>query len=200
MESPRLNDLICDILQDAAKRYPLDLSRVYLTGHSHNGHFVQEFARRHPDVVACIAPLGNSPGLPNPAVSHEAVVVDDARAAQMETMDLPTCIVCGCCEVGGMVTIYQTAHAFQAGNQCGGLRGLGPRARLPCGGAGCRRSAALIRLRRRFWPRPTAQTRPSAPLGIPTDRAQTVWLDGFEALHRRPPECGWPVSFSCRGH
>ncbi|MGM9594227.1 MAG: hypothetical protein ACI3U8_07720 [Candidatus Onthomonas sp.] len=179
MESPRLNDLICDILQDAARQYPIDLSRVYMTGHSHNGHFTQEFARRHPKVVACIAPLGNSPGLPTPAVSHEAVAVDDARAAIMETMDMPTCIICGCGEVGGMVPICQTAHAFEAGINVEGYA------------ASAEGKMAMWRRRLKAERCPdqtveeilaTANSSNKAvrALGIPTDRAETVYIDGFE--------------------
>lgn len=179
MESPRLNDLICDILQDAAKRYPLDLSRVYLTGHSHNGHFVQEFARRHPDIVACIAPLGNSPGLPTPAVSHEAVVVDDARAAQMETMDMPTCIVCGCCEVGGMVPIYQTAHTFQAGINVEGYA-VSAEGKIAMWRRRLRAERCPDQTTEEILATAYSPNKAIRALGIPTDRAQTVWLDGFE--------------------
>lgn len=179
MESPRLNDWIVDILEDAAKVYPIDLDRVYMTGHSHNGHFTQEFARRHPNVVAAIAPLGNSPGLPMPAVSHEAVAVDDERAALMETMDMPTCILCGCCEVGGLVPVNQTAHAFEAGINVEGY-------------------AASAEGKIAMWQRRLKAERCSIPsveeiraaadspnkatrmLGFPSERAETIYIDGFE--------------------
>jgi hypothetical protein len=115
MESPERNDWLRDIVAEAAGMYPIDLSRVYLTGHSHNGHFTQELARRFPGMIACICPLGNSPGLQAPSVSHEAVVVDDERALRMETIDMPTCIICGCKEVGGLVPINKSAHAYTPG-------------------------------------------------------------------------------------
>ncbi|MCD8106135.1 MAG: hypothetical protein LUF35_14350 [Lachnospiraceae bacterium] len=179
MESPRLNDWLCEILADAGRQYPLDLSRVYLTGHSHNGHFVQEFARRHPELVACIAPLGNSPGLPTPEVSHEAVSVDDERAAKMETMDMPTCILCGCKEVGCMVPINEAGHAFEAGINVQGYA------------ASAEGKTAMWQRRLKAERCPQQSTEEvmaaaSSPnkairaLGFPADRAETLWLDGFE--------------------
>lgn len=179
MESPRLNNLIVDILQDAAQMYPIDLARVYMTGHSHNGHFTQEFARCHPKVLACIAPLGNSPGLPTPAVSHEAVAVDDQRAAIMETMDMPTCIVCGCGEVGGLVPINKTAHAFEAGINVEGY----------AASADGKIAMWQRRLKAERCPVPSVEeiraaadspNKATRALGFPSDRAETVYIDGFE--------------------
>ncbi|MGM9608072.1 MAG: hypothetical protein ACI3XJ_11265 [Oscillospiraceae bacterium] len=179
MESPRWNDWICEILQDAAGMYPIDLSRVYMTGHSHNGHFTQEFARRHPNVLACIAPLGNSPGLPTPAVSHEAVAVTDEMAARMETMDMPTCILCGCKEVGGLVPVNKTAHAFEPGINVEGY----------AASAEGKMAMWNRRLKAERCPQQSVEELLAAAdspnkairaLGFPSDRAETVYLDGFE--------------------
>ena len=179
MESPRWNDWICDILHDAAGMYPIDLSRVYMTGHSHNGHFTQEFARRHPGVLAAIAPLGNSPGLPTPAVSHEAVAVTDEMAARMETMDMPTCILCGCKEVGGLVPVNRTAHAFEPGINVEGY----------AASAEGKMAMWNRRLKAERCPQQSVEELLAAAdspnkairrLGFPSDRAETVWIDGFE--------------------
>ena len=179
MESPQWNDWICEILQQAAGMYPIDLTRVYMTGHSHNGHFTQEFARRHPRVLAAIAPLGNSPGLPTPAVSHEAVVVTDEKAALMETMDMPTCILCGCKEVGGLVPVNRTAQAFEPGINVEGYA------------ASAQGKMAMWnrRLKAERCPRQTEEDLLAAAdspnkavrcLGFPSERAETIYLDGFE--------------------
>ncbi len=179
MEHPDWNDWICDILKDAAQMYPIDLSRVYMTGHSHNGHFTQEFARRHPEVLAGIAPLGNSPGLPTPAVSHEAVAVTDEMAARMESIDMPTCILCGCKEVGGMVPINQTAHAFEPGINVEGYA------------ASAEGKMAMWNRRLKAMRCPAQSTeemlacvqspnKAVRELGFPAERAETVYLDGFE--------------------
>lgn len=179
MESPKLNDWICEILQDAARQYPIDLTRVYLTGHSHNGHFVQEFARRHPEVVACIAPLGNSPGLPTPEVSHEAVSVDDARAQRMEQIDMPTCILCGCKEVGCLVPVNQAGHAFEAGINVDGYAASAEgkivmwNRRLKAECCEMQDPEAVMQAAR-------SQDRAERALGFPADRTEIVYLDGVE--------------------
>lgn len=179
MEAPRWNDWICDILEDAAKRYPIDLSRVYMTGHSHNGHFTQEFARRHPNVLAGIAPLGNSPGLPTPAVSHEAVAVTDEMAAPMETMDMPTCILCGCKEVGGMVPINQTARAFEAGINVEGYA-ASAQGKMDMWNRRLKAMRCPPQSNEELLAAADSPNKAVRELGFPCDRAETVWLDGFE--------------------
>lgn len=179
MEAPRWNDYIADILQETAAQFPLDLSRVYLTGHSHNGHFAQEFARHHPALVAGIAPMGNSPGLPTPAVSHEAVAVTDEMAARMQQMDMPTCILCGCKEVGGLVPVNQTAHAFEAGINVEGYAASAEgkmamwNRRLRA--ERCPEQSAAALLACAESPDPAVRA-----LGFPADRTETRTADGFE--------------------
>ncbi|MGM9522555.1 MAG: hypothetical protein ACI3VB_08780 [Oscillospiraceae bacterium] len=179
MESPRLNDWICDILKDAAKLYPIDLSRVYMTGHSHNGHFTQEFARRNPKVVAAIAPLGNSPGLPTPAVSHEAVAVDDERAAVMETMDMPTCILCGCKEVAGLVPINKTAHAFEPGINVEGYA-ASAEGKMAMWNRRLKAERCPLQSVEELEAAANSANKAVRELGFPCERAETVYIDGFE--------------------
>jgi hypothetical protein len=90
LETPDDNDLLYDILQDAAEIYPVDKSRVYVTGHSHNGHYASEFVRRHPRAVAAEASLGYWHGISAPAYSNEAVIVTDAMIEKMATCQLLT--------------------------------------------------------------------------------------------------------------
>ena len=78
-EDPDDNDVLCDIIKDAVKKYPIDEQRVYITGHSHNGHFTREFAYRHADIIAAAASLGNFPGLPKPEESGEVVLCPDEK-------------------------------------------------------------------------------------------------------------------------
>jgi hypothetical protein len=89
LESPETMDLAYDIIKEAEKTYPIDPSRIYVTGHSHNGHLSRDFAYRHPDMVAAVAPLGNSSGLAAPSYSHEAVVADDQRIEAWSKIDMP---------------------------------------------------------------------------------------------------------------
>jgi len=88
-ETPEAMDHAYDIIKEAEQTYPIDPSRIYVTGHSHNGHLTREFAYRHPDMVAAAAPLGNSSGLAAPSYSHEAVVADDARIEAWSKIDMP---------------------------------------------------------------------------------------------------------------
>jgi len=179
MEAPRWNDWICDILKDAETMYPVDLSRVYMTGHSHNGHFTQEFARRHPDVLAAIAPLGNSPGLPTPAVSHEAVSVTDEMAARMETMDMPTCILCGCKEVGGMVPINKTAHAFEAGINVEGYA-ASAQGKMDMWNRRLKAMRCPLQSDEALLAAAESPNKAVRELGFPSEKAETVYYDGFE--------------------
>jgi hypothetical protein len=98
-ESPDSMDVAYDIIKEAERNYPIDPSRVYVTGHSHNGHLAREFAYRHADLVAAVAPLGNSSGLAAPAYSHEAVVADDARIAAWSHIDMPVITIGAASEV-----------------------------------------------------------------------------------------------------
>lgn len=179
MESPQMNDWICDILQEAGRMYPVDLSRVYMTGHSHNGHFTQEFARRHPNVLAAIAPLGNSPGLPAPAVSHEAVVVDDERAAIMEGIDMPTCILCGCKEVGGLVPVNQTAHASEPGINVEGYAATAE-GKIAMWNRRLKAERCTLQPVAELMETSDSANKATRQLGILSDRAETVYMDGFE--------------------
>jgi len=51
-----------------SKRYPVDPTRIYLTGQSHNGYYALEFYRRHPKLIAAAATLCDPVGLQTGAV------------------------------------------------------------------------------------------------------------------------------------
>ena len=63
LELPDDNDLLIDIIKEAEQEYPIDSSRIYTTGQSHNGYYAFEFYRRHPDVIAAAATLADPIGL-----------------------------------------------------------------------------------------------------------------------------------------
>jgi pimeloyl-ACP methyl ester carboxylesterase len=98
LESVSDNDVLAQITRSAATRWPIDSNRVYITGHSHNGHFALAFMRRHPDLVAAAATLGNAHGLPAPRYSHEAVKVTDSDIDLMAGMDIPVINIAGVVE------------------------------------------------------------------------------------------------------
>lgn len=179
MENPAWNDWICEILKMAELLYPVDRTRVYITGHSHNGHFAQEFARRHPDIIACVAPLGNSPGLPTPAVSHEAVPVDDEKAKLMESMDMPTCILCGCKEVGGMVPINKTAYAFESGINVEGYA-ASAEGKIEMWNRRLKAERCPQQTKEEILAARESPNKATRMLGVPSEQAKTIYLDGFE--------------------
>lgn len=64
LETPEDNDLVLpEIVREVLERYPVDASRVYLTGQSHNGYYALEFYRRHPKMIAAAATLCDPVGL-----------------------------------------------------------------------------------------------------------------------------------------
>ena len=64
LETPEDNDdYFPPILEEAMRKYPVDRSRVYITGQSHNGYYALEYYRRHPRVFAGAATLNDPIGL-----------------------------------------------------------------------------------------------------------------------------------------
>jgi len=86
------NDLFVDILADAAEIYPIDLTRVYATGHSHYGEFVSTFSARHPNLLAAVAQQCVTPGI-NLAFGVEQLT------DQLRQTDLPLIILSGFAEM-----------------------------------------------------------------------------------------------------
>jgi len=87
------NDRALDIVKKCAEEYPLDLSRVYLTGHSHDGYFTYAMANRNPDFAAAIAVLGMGP------CPHGMNDPDDFTGTHpICNYDIPEFNACGVCE------------------------------------------------------------------------------------------------------
>lgn len=90
LEDPDSNDLALEILKEAGKLYPIDPSRVYVTGHSHDGGFARIFAYRHPDVVAALAVMGNGAGLASSTETGNPVGgTEDDQLEALSRIDLP---------------------------------------------------------------------------------------------------------------
>ncbi len=95
MESPQDNELLCDILDETARLYPVDKSRVYITGQSHNGYLAFDFACRHPERIAAVATLNDRHGLASPRYATESVPVTDEMVERFRQWDLPLINICG---------------------------------------------------------------------------------------------------------
>ncbi|MBE6016525.1 MAG: hypothetical protein E7233_02795 [Lachnospiraceae bacterium] len=93
LEDPASNERFYGILQDAAKIYPIDLTRVYVTGHSHNGYFSDLFAHKFYRSIAAVAPLGNHPGIPEPAWTTSPYPVTDEQVDEWAGHDMPTAVI-----------------------------------------------------------------------------------------------------------
>ena len=63
LETEEDNEILTDILADVKKRYPVDPSRIYMAGHSHNGGLGRRYSFKHPDLIAALATQGNEAGL-----------------------------------------------------------------------------------------------------------------------------------------
>jgi hypothetical protein len=57
--SIELDEVILEILAEAERLYPVDMSRVYVTGFSYGGTMACRLAHQHPEVFAAAAPCGN---------------------------------------------------------------------------------------------------------------------------------------------
>lgn len=86
LETPEDNDeVLPGIIAEVEKSYPVDPTRIYLTGQSHNGYYALEFYRRHPNLIAAAATLCDPAGLQVGAVidyymSRAQEIVDSFRA------------------------------------------------------------------------------------------------------------------------
>ncbi len=159
LEDPESNEILCDILDEAFEKYPIDKSRVYLTGHSHDGFFSMIFARRHPEIVAAVATLGNPNGLMDPAISGETVFSSsDETIDLLSTMDLPVINILGVHEGGPFnkeVHISSWQRRLKA-------------SRCPMKSAE-EIEAAL-----------ESDDKATRMLGVPSDRSETFYAEGFE--------------------
>ena len=115
LESLDDNDLLHEILEDASTIYPIDRSRVYITGHSHNGRFAAEYMRRHQMDIAALATLGNEPGQLSPKVTSGFFVVTDEQIAIQASVDTPTINISGFNERNSMFPLHSDAPLVRPG-------------------------------------------------------------------------------------
>lgn len=93
LERVKDNEMFMQIAEEAAEIYPIDMTRVYVTGQSHNGYFADVFAHQFHDRIAAVAPLGNHPGIPEPAWTTSPIPITDEMVAEWSAHDLPTILV-----------------------------------------------------------------------------------------------------------
>lgn len=177
MESADDNDLLHEILKDAETRYPIDRSRIYITGHSHNGRFAAEYVRRHQPEITAVATLGNEPGQLSPEVTSGFFVVTDEQLDIQAACDTPLIIISGFNERNSQFPLNMDAPHVRPG-QWVALDSFEKRSH-----------SWQRRLRSARCPMRTAEeiaaTRFSSNLverniGVPADRTEILTLDGSE--------------------
>lgn len=178
LEDPDSNDLLAQLIDEAAEIYPVDKRRVYVTGHSHDGRFALEFSTRNYRKIAAVATLGNFCGLED-AGRLGAAGVTDQRIEQLRTIQLPLANFCGCAEHGGKLPVNVDARdlPLRPGQEFGRTLTLGDRL-----------SAWQRRLYAWNCPVPSRQALLAAressniverELGFPVDRSSVRVMDGF---------------------
>ncbi len=115
LESLDDNDMLHEILKDFETLYPLDRSRIYITGHSHNGRFAAEYMRRHQDEIAAVATLGNEPGQLSPAVTSGFFQISDEKIALQASVDIPLINISGFNERNTMFPLNSDAPHVRPG-------------------------------------------------------------------------------------
>lgn len=159
------NDLFIDILNEAREQYPIDMQRIYVTGHSHDGCFSFEFARRHPEVIAAVATLGNQGILLTPEAWGEPILsVSEERMNSMARIDMPLINVNGATENHALAP--DDPEEFEKWAGFWQRRLIASRCPM--------KSFEEIRAAR------SSKNKAERILGFPADHAETVWADGAE--------------------
>ncbi len=160
LEDVESNDLLVEILDEASEIYPIDRQRVYITGHSHNGFFSLIFARRHPDIIAAVATLGNPHGIMEPQVTGEAVfAMSDEQVSRLRQFDIPVINIMGCYEWDGADDPSIEYANWQR-------RLIASR----CPMKSFNEIADAV----------NSTEKAERILAVPTDRSETLYMDGFE--------------------
>lgn len=176
-ESSDNNQMFVDILAEAEKMYSLDRSRVYATGHSHNGNFALEFTRRNPDLVTAAAILGNLPGLPHPSDCIIPVPFTDDMVEDLIRSYNPISVISGLCEMGCMFPVGRFADNVAPGYSCqltdnaGRIRSWQRRLRSCCVEEPTAEEVAAAA---------DSEDLAVAKLGVPCDKTGVVHLYGFD--------------------
>ncbi|MBQ6222960.1 MAG: hypothetical protein IJJ44_10155 [Solobacterium sp.] len=168
------NELWLDILKEAENIYPIDNTRVYLTGHSHYGEFALEFMRRHHEIIAAVAQQGDRPGL----VPHFS---DDAAMEKMHTFDCPVSIASGTAEMTQHFPLNTPAPRYDAWNER--LRAVMPGTLAQRVSSWQRRlygSRCETVTEEEMLACADSPNKALRVLGFPCDNAYTLWIDGVE--------------------
>lgn len=174
LEDPDSNDLLTELIDEAAGQYPVDLRRVYLTGHSHDGRFALEFSVRNWRRVAAVATLGNFMGM-----EGTAQALSEERIRMMSGMDLPCVNLCGCKEHGGKLPVNVDARtlALRPGQEYG--RTIELEKRLDAWQKRLMAWNCPIHTREELLAAANSDNTVEREMGFPVDRSEILFAEGF---------------------
>lgn len=172
-EDADANELFLDILEEAKESYPIDPSRVYVTGHSHYGDFALNFMKNHPGIIAGVAQQGDYPGMHNGA--------SDELMELMHSVDMPLIDVAGTAEMTRMFPLNTDAPELET------YTNPHTSGRFP-GKCNDRVKSWQKRLYTARCPVISEEeilaakngTRAEQALGFPADHSETMFVDGLE--------------------
>ncbi len=175
LETPDDNELLVDILEDAKKLFPMDPTRLYLTGHSHNAVYVMKFLARHPEMVAAVATQGFQHCMNTPEAIGENAITDEEIEA-LRRYEIPMISICGTAENFFLIN-EPGSKAYEDSVE-------GYQRRLYC----CR---CAPRTKQEIRDALTGPSYPNRKLGVPTDDAEVEIVYGRECyIGRMKNEAG----------
>lgn len=178
LEDMDSNDLLVDILKEAFEAYPCDPSRVYVAGHSHNGFFSLEFAIRHPDMVAAVATFGDPAGLMT--IGNLPVVGE--RLEKLMSMDMPLINLSGMTEHIVHFPLSRTGEDYRSASEAkpGTSHPYTLEERVASWQLRLKAFNCPMKTKEEIVATQTSRNKAIRLTGIPGDRGETVWIDGFE--------------------
>ena len=179
-EDAEKNEMFYDILKEAETLYPIDETRVYITGHSHYGEFALHFMCKHHDIIAGVAQQGDRPGLPIKNSGMPYGINSQEKLDLMHSFDMPLIDVAGWAEMNQLFPINTDApNRYE-------LSPMGTRSNSPVKEDRIeawqnRLYASRCRVSSVEEIEAAANgTRAEKMLGIPTDHSETLFVDGCE--------------------
>ena len=101
-------EALYQMLQDIKANYPVDSSRVYMTGSSQGGRYSKKFAGLYPDEVAAIAPMN---------IAFGFIDGEDGDIAALREKGMPMLFVAGTADVYNPLPLRNNANALMGSIQ-----------------------------------------------------------------------------------
>lgn len=110
LETEEDNEVLTEMIAEIVEKYPVDPTRIYMAGHSHNGGLGRRYSFKHPDIIAALATQGNEAGLnPKAIEGPQTIACEYEDMEKMKTVDMPTVNISGGEEHMCMFPLYEEA-------------------------------------------------------------------------------------------